>query len=91
MCSQSASGERFLRVVELNTTYSVVMEVINYRLYIFTNHYSKVTYIGINQGKNLDFQQLIRILKVCLGLIHVGTPRLGKISLNHLGCLVVKD
>ena len=58
---------------------------------IFTNHYLIVSCTGTNLGKNLDFQQLILILKVCLRLIHAGMLGLGDISLNHSGCLVVKD
>ena len=42
-------------------------------------------------GKNIDFQQLMRILKVWLGFLHVRISGPGDISLNHLGCLAVKD
>jgi len=45
----------------------------------------------MNAGENLDFQQLIRILKVCLGLFHAGVAGPGDLSLNQSGSLVVKD
>jgi hypothetical protein len=40
-------------------------------------------YKGIKFGKNLDFQQLIRILIECLGSIQLGIVGSAHISLNH--------
>ena len=45
----------------------------------------------MKSGEKLDFQQLIRILKVCLGLFHAGVAGPRDLSLNQSGSLVVKD
>ena len=78
-------------MVGLNTAYSVLIEVINYRLCSFINHYSKATCMGINTSENLDFQQLMRIIEGCIGFFHVEIECSGELFLNHLGCSVVRD
>ena len=55
------------------------------------NRYFKATCMGINIIENLDFQQLMRIVEVCVGFFHVKIECSGELFLNHSGCLVVRD
>jgi len=42
-----------------------------------------MAYRSVKSGKNIDFQQLIRILKVWLGYIHLGKAGRAYLSLNQ--------